>query len=70
MMIVDNQKDIFEYLAPIVNSCSGFIKTEGYVCFRPLIGVIISNQGNQNVFAIYGALVSVPLSGLSFLICY
>ena len=45
MMIVDNQKDIFEYLAPIVNSCSGFIKTEGYVLAKYNNIIFMSSDG-------------------------
>lgn len=45
MMIVDNQKDIFEYLAPIVNSCSGFIKTEGYVLAKYNDIIFMSSDG-------------------------
>ncbi len=37
-------------------------------CFRPLIGVIISNQIIDELIVLTGKLVSVPLSGLSFLI--
>lgn len=47
--------DMCEYLQPLVNSCSGFIKTKGYITHIP--GVVLLMSADETFFSI----INIPV---------
>ena len=43
-------KEFCSYIQPILNSCSGFIKTDGYMTHFP--GVIVTMDADQTFYGI------------------
>ena len=46
----DNFEDFCNYIQPIINSCSGFIKTDGYMVHFP--GTIVIMDADQTFYGI------------------